>query len=216
MVQSNNNNTSPLENQSACGNPITEKFLESLPQDTCLIPRRSETFLRVYNCDGIKRPRPERFQRAMKQIYRPDYVLSHFVHYSTVTKFSADYYDALPNSQALRSLAFDPEKEVFVDELLEGTLIHSRSVQPKETMFRSQICQLNYKKMNCFLGYECPDSVAWIDDATKGARTKKNMNPHHDDRGNFCSCWVNEHVENVWVPMLEKALAVHHSTRDKQ
>jgi len=60
--------------------------------DPCLVPRRNETFLRVYNCDYIKPPRPERFERAMKQIYRPAFVPSHFVHYSTVTSDMARYF----------------------------------------------------------------------------------------------------------------------------
>ena len=69
-----------------------------------------KTYLETYNCEYIKSPKPERFSRAMvsirfmyllvslcyythlisccytqKQFYRPDFVLSHFVHYSTVT-----------------------------------------------------------------------------------------------------------------------------------
>ena len=150
----------------------------------------------------------------MKQLYRPDYVLSHFVHYATVTEFTSRYFHPVHNPVSyfgFDSPKFDPSKEVFIDELVEGTLIHARSVQPKETMFRSEICQLNYRRMNCFLGYECPDYVEWIDDLgrQKGAKTKKFMNMHHDDKGNFCSCWVNDLVEQYWVPKLEQALAQH-------
>ncbi len=32
---------------------------------SCLVPRRNETFLKTYNCDYIKSPKPDRFQRAM-------------------------------------------------------------------------------------------------------------------------------------------------------
>ena len=32
---------------------------------SCLVPRRNETFLKTYNCEYIKTPKPERFQRAM-------------------------------------------------------------------------------------------------------------------------------------------------------
>ena len=212
MIDPNLGPPSPLANQKTCGDPVTEHFLKEIAPEACLGPRHGETFLRVYNCDSIKRPRPERFQRAMKQIYRPDYVYSHFVHYSTVTEFNTRYYD--PNNPLpvhLKRERFDPDKEVFVDEMTEGTLIHARSVVPHETMFRSTVCQVGYKKMNCFLGYECPDSVDWMDDLdrAKGARTKTNMNPHHDENGNFCSCWVNNHVEEYWIPKLEKGLAQH-------
>jgi hypothetical protein len=203
---------SPLEDQDVCGDPITEPFLKYYKPETCLVPRRNETFLKVYNCDSIKRPRPERFARAMKQMYRPDYVFSHFVHYSTVTEYGARYYDPKRPILDIHS-KFDETKEVFVDELNEGTLIHSRSVTPKETMFRSNVCQVNYSKMTCFLGYECPDSVEWIEDLgrKKGKKTKTKLNPHHDLDGNFCSCWVNEHVENVWVQKLEAELDKHNT-----
>ena len=67
---------------------------------------------------------------AMKQIYRPDYVYSHFVHYSTVTEFGARYYDP---ERLIKNIheKFDESKEVFVDELNEGTLAHARSVVPR-------------------------------------------------------------------------------------
>lgn len=204
------NSLSPLEDQDACGDPITEPFLKDYKPEPCLIPRRNETFLKVYNCDSVKLPRPERFSRAMKQIYRPDYVLSHYVHYSTVTEYSARYYDPKrPITDFQRK--FDPDKELFLDELNEGTLIHARSVVPRDTVFRSTICQVNYPRMTCFLGYECPQSVEWIDDKgrEKGAKTKKFLNPHQDPEGNFCSCWVNHYVDKVWVPKLEKELATH-------
>lgn len=209
-----NSSNSPLENQQACGNPVTERFLEGLTPERCLVPRRNETYLKVYNCDSIKPPRPERFQRAMKQLYRPDYVLSHFVHYSTVTKFTAQYFDPHDNPTSYmgpNSLKFDPSKEIFVDELKEGTLIHARSVMPKETMFRNEICQLNYSRMSCLLGYECPQSVDWKDDLgrQKGRKVKKTMNLHQDEQGKFCSCWVNDHVEKVWIPILEQEVAKH-------
>lgn len=51
----------------------------------CLMKSDDKTYLETYNCEYIKSPKPERFARAMKQFYRPDFVLSHFVHYSTVT-----------------------------------------------------------------------------------------------------------------------------------
>jgi len=58
----------------------------------CLVPRKNETFLHVYNCDEVRAPRPSRFFTNMKQIYRPDFVLSHFVHYTVATKSMAEYY----------------------------------------------------------------------------------------------------------------------------
>lgn len=147
----------------------------------------------------------------MKQLYKPDYVKSHFIHYSTVTEFNAGYFDPEQPYENPHRPIFDLDKEVFVDELNEGVLVHTRSVMPRETMFRSTICQVNFKRTNCLLGYECPESVEWMDDMgrAKGSRTKTNMNQHHDEDGNFCSCWVNSHVENYWIPRLQQGLQEH-------
>ncbi|KAL3927910.1 MAG: hypothetical protein SGBAC_012882, partial [Bacillariaceae sp.] len=50
------------------------------------------TFLEAYNCDSSPLPKPKYADRAKKQIYRTDYVLNHFVHYSTVTKPYMEHY----------------------------------------------------------------------------------------------------------------------------
>jgi hypothetical protein len=72
---------------------VRPKSAERLPTEACIVHAVTR-LLRVYNCDYIRPPRPERFARAMKQIYRPAFVLSHFVHYSTITANIARYKDA--------------------------------------------------------------------------------------------------------------------------
>lgn len=62
-----------LHDQTTCESDPTVR----LPMDPCIGPRNNETFLKVYNCDYIRSPRPSRFQRAMKQIYRTSFVLNH-------------------------------------------------------------------------------------------------------------------------------------------
>ena len=80
-----------------CTNPFHRR--SNLPEGPCLGPRRNETYLKVYNCAYIKPPAPDRFARAMKQIYRPAFVLSHFVHYSTVTSDMVRYYKDWPEKE---------------------------------------------------------------------------------------------------------------------
>jgi hypothetical protein len=111
---------------------------------------KNKTFLQVYNCEFIRPPKPERFARAMKQIYRPSFVLSHFVHYSTVTEPMAVPYSELKNrTKGREPLMYihksgwektQPEK--FMDELTEGALVHARSVLPHDTRRRSAECPL--------------------------------------------------------------------------
>ena len=51
----------------------------------------SKTFMETYNCEPTKHPKPQSYAwRAKKQIYRPDFVLNHYVHYSVVTRLVLD------------------------------------------------------------------------------------------------------------------------------
>lgn len=72
----------------------------------------------------------------MKQIYRPHFVLSHFVHYSTVTsdiaRYQKDQAKGNGNDELTDWTVVGTDKEVFLDELEEGSLIHARSVLPQE------------------------------------------------------------------------------------
>lgn len=50
-------------------------------------------FVETYNCYFQSVPKPKWADRARKQLYRPEYVLSHFVHYSTITSTMITTYD---------------------------------------------------------------------------------------------------------------------------
>ena len=52
--------------QTSCVDPSTRK--SKFQSEGCVFPRKNETFLRTYNCEFIKPPRPDRFQRAMVSI----------------------------------------------------------------------------------------------------------------------------------------------------
>lgn len=193
-----------LADQSTCKD--VKYNYRSVPTEPCLGPRQNETLLRVYNCEFIKPPRPSRFARAMKQIYRTDYVLSHFVHYSTVTVDVAQYFADHPAS-ALGSKAEYVRNvhrkdwhapETFLDELTEGTLIHTRSVLAHETMRRSHECYL-HSKYNCILGFPCPEAVDFVDGLYQN-------NGFHDEAGKYCNCWPNQRIESVFIPRLEALL----------
>jgi hypothetical protein len=138
---------------------------------------------------------PERFQRAMKQLYRPDFVQSHFVHYSTVTTELSKrkrYY----SGSFKRAGTNNPKHERFVDELKEGVMIHAKSMTPNDGVSRATRCR--YKMTMCNIGIECPYDLAFDDQ-------------HHTDgfqygNGTYCNCWVNRRAENVWIPKLEAVM----------
>lgn len=154
-----------------------------------------------YNsCDYIRHPRPSRFERARKQIFRPAKVLSHFVHYSIVTTSIAKYYSDYDNpSKYRRSLSSSDYHDKFLDELTEGALLHAKSLLPHETMTRSSTCY-NASKHVCVVGHACSATTAFDD-------SKHKDNIFHDENGKYCNCWIDNHVENYWVPLLEKALS---------
>jgi hypothetical protein len=213
-----------LEDQSICVDPSQVKGVNKDKTEPCLGPKRGKTFLNVYNCEYIRSPKPERFARAMKQIYRTSYVLSHFVHYSTVTAdlaqtYSEYYYThdyatndtknnaaaPLPYMRNLNERAGQLRSpELFMNELTEGALVHARSVLPHETRRRSAECYYG-SKSGCMVGYLCDDSVAFIDVLHKN-------NSFQNPDGKYCNCWRNPVVDEILVPLLETRIKEASST----
>lgn len=138
----------------------------------------------------------------MKQIYRPSFVLSHFVHYSTITKAIVKYYQefvlANQTHKFTRQVRDGEWGDAFFDEVHWGTLIHTKTVLPYETMTRTTACQTGSKQV-CPVGHICPESTLFND-------TIHTKNLFVDENDQFCNCWVNPHVEEYWVPRLEQAL----------
>jgi hypothetical protein len=77
------------------------------------------TFLDAYNCDSSSLPKPSWADRARKQIYRADYVLYHYVHYSTVTAGILKTYEE-SNRRWYRSYRELAPSERVTDEINEG------------------------------------------------------------------------------------------------
>jgi hypothetical protein len=195
-----------MKDQSVCVDPAPKTKKPPGEAQDCLEPVKDQTFLQVYNCEYIRPPRPDRFERAMKQIYRPDFVQSHFVHYSTVTKDVSKYYkDFAPGEPFVRKVhmkswqAVSPE--VFLDETNQGLLVHTRSVLPHESQYREQGCQTG-SKYGCAVGYVCPDSTPFEDE-------KHQQNVFVDAEGKYCNCWKNNKVEDELIPRLDAILKFH-------
>ena len=164
-----------------------------------------------------------------KQFYRPDFVLSHFVHYSTVTvsnslvihtisilfpdrQVKTHLFLGLPWVQTdlatekqhtkgkfARDMTTNSETERFVDESEEGVLIHAKTTVPAETFSRDKMCKLNAPS-HCMVGIPCPDHLPFSDEL----HTK---NVFHNEKGEFCNCWMNRKVEEYWLPKLNDALS---------
>jgi len=94
----------------ACGRDSTDENIDNKSNASCLVPRSNETFLSIFNCDTVKPPRPKGYFTNMKQIYRPDFVLSHFVHYSLITRGIAEYYKDKEDPTKFRRKPSEEEK----------------------------------------------------------------------------------------------------------
>jgi hypothetical protein len=80
------------------------------------------TMLQAYNCDRQKPGEKVKQMPAEKQIYRPSYVLHHFIHYSTVTVTSNMNQDDVKKAGRKWNAwtAFPDQLSRFGDERNEG------------------------------------------------------------------------------------------------
>jgi hypothetical protein len=128
------------------------------------------------------------------------------VHYSTVTadvaRLASDFGPNETYIYNVHSPAWEKASpEVFLDEVTQGTLVHTKTVLPHETMYRGSLCQLN-STLACALGFECPAHVEFSDQDHQ-------KNIFQNDEGEYCNCWINPRVEHVFAPKLKAALEEH-------
>jgi len=105
---------------------------------SCLMKNSTKTYMETYNCEPTTHPKPQSWAwRAKKQIYRPEFVLNHFVHYSVATRQIIDR----PDLESLRFIERQPF-ERRVNETSEGYLLHSKSTLPEMTANWHSKCPL--------------------------------------------------------------------------
>jgi hypothetical protein len=157
------------------------------------------TFLEAYNCDSAGSPKPEWADRARKQIYRTDYVLYHYVHYSTVTKGILTTYKEAQQSHRPWSRRYVEQKpsERATDEENEAVMIHTKHLSAEMTDNYKNRCRFDYEKkwQGCWVAFPWPES--------NGSRIVKVT---HNDDGMEYNCWINKKVDEFWIPRLRSAL----------
>jgi hypothetical protein len=172
-----------INNRSICDTPEPCFNLQVKPE---------KTVLQTYNCDRQNGQKKEKMP-AEKQIYRPDYVKLHFVHYSTVTNLT------LMNKEETKAfgqpwrkkIAADPLSR-FGDELTEGNMLHTKAIATQDTAGWLAACKEQGHQM-CRIGNPYPE----------GAEQAGKIS---DDEGWTYNCYVNEKIENHYVPLLEKSM----------
>eukprot|EP00814_Leptocylindrus_danicus_P006501 CAMPEP_0116047434 /NCGR_PEP_ID=MMETSP0321-20121206/28895_1 /TAXON_ID=163516 /ORGANISM="Leptocylindrus danicus var. danicus, Strain B650" /LENGTH=811 /DNA_ID=CAMNT_0003529325 /DNA_START=180 /DNA_END=2616 /DNA_ORIENTATION=+ len=164
-------------------------------KDGAPMPKADVPFLEAYNCE--KEPPPKTFwMPAEKQIYRPDYVLHHFIHYPTVstqsmmsekeTKEAGVTWRQRHNEERMGSAR-------WIDELTEATMIHTKAVTIAEI---GTGWEKKCKLQSCHFGFAFPEG--------EGLGEKKKQK---DSDGNVMNCYPNPTVAKKWVPKLREELA---------
>jgi hypothetical protein len=172
---------------------------EEVNNGTAIRKSADSEFLHAYNCDGAGNPKPSWAERARKQIYRSDYVLHHFVHYSTVTKgMMVNYREHQERglNWYRRHREYKPS-EMYTDEVQQAVMVHTKSVDEGMTNNYKKFCRYDYEKKwrGCHVAFPFPN------------RTIDTLDKPHNADGMKYNCHINEKVEHFWLPKLRNALS---------
>lgn len=140
-----------MSGRKECGRKTGFCFQLTVPQNY--------TMLQAYNCDRQKPGEKKERMPAEKQIYRPDYVLHHFIHYSTVTVMSNMNREDVEKSghKWKPGNPFPDPLSRFGDENNEALMLHTKAVAHQDTVSRVS-CGRNFsfseteQISNIFLG----------------------------------------------------------------
>eukprot|EP00986_Skeletonema_menzelii_P005799 scaffold2145_cov136-Skeletonema_menzelii.AAC.4 len=173
--------------------------IDNLPR--CLMKNRNKTYMETYNCEPTTHPKPQSWAwRAKKQIYRPEFVLNHFVHYSVSTRQIID-------SPDLESFRFN-ERAPFerrVHEIEEGFLLHTKSTLPEMTLDWHSKCPRKAASgsiKDCKVGMPSSD-VLGVDTASEESRlidTDNLVSAKYES-----NCYPHFRVKR-FIPALEEAM----------
>ena len=134
---------------------------------------------------------------AEKQLYKPDYVLQHFIHYSSVTvlsQMSKSEFEKAGYNWLQTQMSPDPLSR-FSNELDEATMLHAKAVARQDTSGWLLACtEGNSKKAMCRIGFPFPKDY---NETKHGVR---------DDKGWVYNCYVNQKTENYWAPLLQQSM----------
>jgi len=174
------------------------ELLDFLP-DGSTMPKNSTTFLETYSCERELPPKTF-WMPAEKQLYKPDYVKHHFIHYPTASVQS------LMSRQEFRKagLQWRPRHNEanygnarFVNELTEATMIHGKAVTIQETGIENRWSRRC--KSGCHFGFPWPQNM--IDTLEKSAFSKE----EHDENGNRYNCFPNKFASR-WAEKIREEI----------
>jgi hypothetical protein len=170
----------PIQNRTVC-DISAPCFHLKIPIDN--------TILRTYNCD--RQMDKKDGMPAEKQIFRTDYVLQHYIHYSTITVLSQMNREETEKAGfKFNDIVPDPQSR-FSKEETEVTMLHTKAIATQDTAGWQTSCK-GEQKGTCRVGYAYPKEAG-------GNVTK-------DEDGWLYNCMVNQKIEQYWVPRLEESM----------
>lgn len=162
----------------------------------CLEKRSDALFLETYNCDVAAPPKPYWASRAKKQIFRPDYVLAHLVHYHVVTTDLVQSYREGGDNNWSQPYDEKSTKMRFTDELNEAVMLHTKTTPSRDTAHWNEQCRVDYPnwKTKCHVGFPWPGNLV-----------RENEAKSRDGHG--YNCFTNDRLTSYWIPRLRDAMA---------
>lgn len=159
------------------------------PTEQCLKRKKDVTFLRTYNCEKNTH-KSAVHEDKKKQIYRPAFVLAHFVHYSIVTLRAtrSRQWASDRGFQWFRQSRENSKSERYAGEGDEAVMVHSRTVKPWDT----------------------------LGDEWRGRPWPGNVRPEHASNSSTYNCFLNAKIEHHWLPLLEKEMALQQYAPEKK
>ena len=183
-------NIRPFKNKTICNSPAPCFYLN--------IPDKI-TLLQAYNCDADLPGQKHDPDPAEKQLYRPDYVLQHFVHYAAVTTLlDKNRTEFEKEGFKWKRRGVDPRHR-FANETTEAFMLHAKSVAVHETSAYHRRCHVDNlllpprKRGECYLGLPWPVVPA--------------QNRTTNEAGLLYNCHLHPGIEHELVPRLTRALA---------
>jgi len=195
----------PFHNHKDCGSasdPGCLKDCGSASDPGCLHVKDGSLFVEAYNCDFDKPPKPQWAERAKKQLYRPDYVYAHYVHYATVTAGLLQTKDeANQLNQNWYRHFLEQHADRITDETHQAVMLHSKTVVPEYTTKYKERCKVGVKPAhgeNCRVGFPWPRN----DETSPEIATTD---------GYGYNCFTNEKLIDFWLPRLRQAMQERNS-----
>lgn len=158
------------------------------------------TMLQAYNCDRQPPGQKKEVMPAEKQLYRPDYVLQHFIHYSAVTTLSEkNESEYVKEGMVWKPRGFPDPRQRFGDELSEALMIHTKAVAIQDTSGWQRMCHVDNLKLPRRKQGLCRLGLPWPKDPAMAAQ-------NGTKEGWAFNCYVNEKVEAQLIPKLEESM----------